>query len=82
MKRFLVPNVGKVARHSHCFHLNALGFICWLLCIAEVVWPMLGDYVKLPPLLFIALAGLFTGLAIPARFIISKQLSGASHADR
>ncbi|RWX60543.1 hypothetical protein EN780_31760 [Mesorhizobium sp. M4B.F.Ca.ET.089.01.1.1] len=78
----LVPNSGRVARYSHSLHLNILSLVCWLLCIADVVWPMLGDYLKMPPLLFIALAGLFTALAIPARFVLSKQLSGASHADR
>lgn len=78
----LVPNTGKVALHSHSLHLNILGFVCWLLCVGEVVWPMLGDYLSIPPVLFIALAGLFTGLAIPARFILSKQLSGGSNADK
>lgn len=82
VKRFLVPNVGKVAKYSHSFHLNALGLLCLLVCGAESAWPLLGGYVPISPILSGSLAGVFTALAIPARFIIKKQLSGDRDADK
>ncbi|TPN04530.1 hypothetical protein [Mesorhizobium sp. B2-1-2] len=82
MKRFLVPNTGKVAKYSHSLHLNILGVLCLLLCAAESAWPLLGGYVPISPALFATFAGLFTALAIPARFIIHKQLSGDPDADK
>ncbi|RWP69560.1 hypothetical protein [Mesorhizobium sp.] len=77
----LVPNSNKVARHSFSLHLNALGFACIMLCMLETAWPFLAGYLAISPVLFAVLAGLFTGLALPARFIIQKQLSGADDAD-
>ncbi|TGT90908.1 MULTISPECIES: hypothetical protein [unclassified Mesorhizobium] len=78
----LLPNTGKVVRHSHSLHLNAFGFVCWVLCGAEYAWPLLGGYVPISPVPFALLAGLFAALAIPARVIVQKQLSGAPDADK
>lgn len=78
----LVPNTGKVVRHSHSLHLNVLGLLCWLLCGAEAAWPFLGGYVPVSPILFGVLAGLLTALAIPARVVLQRQLSGDRDADQ
>ncbi|MER9524070.1 hypothetical protein NKI96_10840 [Mesorhizobium sp. M0292] len=78
----LVSNTGKVLRHSYSLHLNLLGFICWLLCIGETIWPLLGGYLPVSPIIFVALTGVFTGLAMPARVVVQRQLSGDRDADQ
>ncbi|RWI96423.1 MAG: hypothetical protein EOR22_06600 [Mesorhizobium sp.] len=80
IRPFLVPNVGAVAKHSRSFHLNALAFLCLVVLMLDSAWPFLAGYVPIPPVLFAILAGLFSGLALPARFVISNQLSGAPDA--
>lgn len=80
IRPFLVPNVGKVAKHSRSFHFNALAFLCLIVLMLDSAWPYLAGYLPIPPVAFAILAGLFTGLALPARFVISKQLSGAPDA--
>ncbi|RWF33730.1 hypothetical protein [Mesorhizobium sp.] len=82
IRSFFVPNVGAVAKHSHSFHFNALCFLCLAVVMLESAWPYLADYLPISPVAFAILAGLFSGLALPARFIISKQLSGAPDADK
>lgn len=82
IRPLMVQNAGKVARHSRSFHLNALAFLCLIVLMLDSAWPFLVGYVPIPPVAFAILAGLFSGLALPARFIISKQLSGAPDADK
>lgn len=67
--------------HSYGHHLNAVGVLCLVLCMVEIAWPYLGDYLPISPILFGTLSGLFGGVGILARSVLTSQLSGDSDAD-